>query len=221
MELKLRIRVSWYKAVPSFYPNSKVWQKVMNINVVGGGDLNFLVFEKHVDSLDFVNRIMVSDDNGEIKNQIEVNTQEKPVELTSIRNSNFQLAFYQGDGLGDAVWPTKLTAVKFHPDSSDYFIKEIDINGKYVGVFQTEEGIIVASSSQDKKNLYITLLDNEFNSLNKKTFSFEEEINVKYNYQVSDESLHLFNLRGQKGHLVFTDQFELRYSDIPLVKEGI
>ena len=117
--------------------------------------------------------------------------------------------------------PTKLTAVKFHPDSSDYFIKEIDINGKYVGVFQTEEGIIVASSSQDKKNLYITLLDNEFNSLNKKTFSFEEEINVKYNYQVSDESLHLFNLRGQKGHLVLLISLNYDIQIYRCVKEGI
>jgi hypothetical protein len=64
--------VKWYNAVPSYYPNSKVWQKVMDINVVGGGDLNFLVYESNVDSLDFINRILVSDDKGEIKNEIEV-----------------------------------------------------------------------------------------------------------------------------------------------------
>ncbi|MGM0582721.1 MAG: hypothetical protein ACQETL_18735 [Bacteroidota bacterium] len=213
--------VKWYNAVPSFYENSKVWQKVKDINVAGGGDLNFLVHESHVDSLDFINRIMVSDENGEIKNEIEVNTQEQPIELTSLRNSNFQLAFYQGDALGEAVRPTKLTAVKFHPDSSDYFIKEINVNGKYNGVFQTEAGIIVTSSSEDKKNIYVTLLDNEFNALDNKTFSFEEAIDIKHHYQVSDESLHLMNIRGEKGHLVFTDQFELRYSDIPIVEEGI
>lgn len=213
--------VKWYNAVPSFYPKSKVWQKVLDINVVGGGDLNFLSYESHVDSLDFINRILVVDENGETKNEIQVDTQEKPIELTSLRNSNFQLAFYQGDGLGDAVWPTNLTAVRFHPDSSDYFIKEININGKYNGVFQTEAGIIVTSSSEDKKNIYVTLLDNEFNTLSKKTFSFEEAIDIKYNYQVSDESLHLFNARGEKGHLVFTDQFEMRYSDIKIVEAGI
>ncbi|WMN11465.1 hypothetical protein QYS49_38455 [Marivirga salinae] len=213
--------VKWYNAVPSVYSNSKVWQKVPDINVVGGGDLNFLVYESHVDSLDFVNRILVSDENGEIKNEIEINTQEKPIELTSLRNSNFQLAFYQGDGLGDAVWPTNLTAIRFHPDSSDYFIKEVSINGKYNGVFQTEAGLIVTSSSEDKKNIYVTIMDNEFNALKKKTFSFEEEIDIKHYYQVSDESLHLFNAKGEKGHLVFTDQLELRYSDIPLIEGGI
>lgn len=102
----------------------------------GWGNLNFLVYERHVDSLDFINRILVSDEKGETINEIQVDTQEKPIELTSLRNSNFQLAFYQGDGLGDAVWPTNLTAVRFHPDSSDYFIKEINVNGKYIGVFK-------------------------------------------------------------------------------------
>ena len=97
---KVENRVSWYKAVPSFYPNSKVWQKVMNINVVGGGDLKLFGVREACRFLRFWKPDMVSDDNGEIKNQIEVNTQEKPVELTSIRNSNFQLAFYQGDGFG-------------------------------------------------------------------------------------------------------------------------
>lgn len=64
-------------------------------------------------------------------------------------------------------------------------------------------------------------MDNEFNALDNKTFSFEEAIDIKHHYQVSDESLHLMNIRGEKGHLVFTDQFELRYSDIPIVEEGI
>jgi hypothetical protein len=218
---KMEGNVKWYNAVPSYYPNSKVWQKVMDINVVGGGDLNFLVYESHVDSLDFINRILVSDDKGEIKNEIEVNTQEKPVELTSLRNSNLQLALYQGDGLGDAVWPTSLTVVRFHPDSSDYFIKEIDINGKYNGVFQTQSGILITASSEDMKNLHVTLLDNDFNSLNNKTFSFEEAIDIIHHYQVSDESLHLMNIKGEKGHLVLTDQFDLRYTDIPLAEEGI
>lgn len=218
---KIDAKVRWYNAVPSYYPNNKVWQKVMDINVAGGGDLNFLIYESHIDSLDFKNRIMVSDENGEIKNEIEIDTQEKPIELTSLRNSNFQLALYQGDGLGDVVWPKNLTIVKFHQDSSDYSIKEININGKYKGVFQTESGLILTSQSEDKKNIYFTLLDNEFNTLDNKTFSFEEAFEVKYNYQVSDESLHLINAIEEKGHLVFTDQFELRYSDIPVIKEGI
>ncbi|ADR21013.1 hypothetical protein MATR_13570 [Marivirga tractuosa] len=218
---KMGSKVRWYNAVPSFYGNGKVWQKVKDINVAGGGDLNFLVYESHADSLDFTNRILVSDESGEIKNEIEVHTQEQPVELTSLRNSNFQLALYQGDGLGDALWPTNLTIVKFHPDSSDYSIKEIDINGKYTGVFQTEKGIVVSAQSEDNKNIYLSLLDNNFNTLANKAFSFKEPIEIKYNYQVSGESLHLLSTRGEKGHLVFTDQFEIRYSDTPLIKEGI
>lgn len=33
---KTGANVKWYNAIPSYYPNSKVWQKVMDVNVVGG-----------------------------------------------------------------------------------------------------------------------------------------------------------------------------------------
>jgi hypothetical protein len=213
--------IQWYNAVPSKYESIKAWQKVTNINVVGGGDLNYLLFESHIDSLDFVNHIIVSDEKGEIKNDIMVDTQEKPVELISLRNSNLQLAFYQGDGLGDAVWPSFMTVVKFHPDSSEYTSKEIDIDGKFEGVFQTDAGIILVSSSEDGKNLYSSLFDSDFNSLKKNTFSFKEALNIKYTYQISESSLHLLNGKGETGHVVLTDELALRYSDISLSQDGI
>lgn len=213
--------IQWYNAVPSKYESNKAWQKVTNINVVGGGDLNYLLFESHIDSLDFVNHIIVSDEKGEIKNDIMVDTQEKPVELISLRNSNLQLAFYQGDGLGDAVWPSFMTVVKFHPDSSEYTSKEIDIDGKFEGVFQTDAGIILVSSSEDGKNLYSSLFDSDFNSLKKNTYSFKEALNIKYTYQISESSLHLLNGKGETGHVVLTDELALRYSDIPLTEDGI
>ncbi|WP_375581203.1 hypothetical protein ABWH96_09415 [Marivirga tractuosa] len=213
-------KVSWYNAVPSNYKSNKAWQNVAAINVVGGGDLNYLLYESHIDSLDFINHIVISNEKGEIKNDIEIDTQEKPVELIALRNSSLQLALYQGDGLGNAVWPNFITAVKFHPDSADYTIKEIDINGKYEGVFQTDAGIIILSSSEDQQSLNATLLDYEFNPLKKNSFTFSNPFEINYYYQLSEESLHLLSKNG-KGHFVFNDDLELRYSDIPILNEGI
>ncbi|WNB18778.1 hypothetical protein [Marivirga arenosa] len=209
-------KVRWYNAVPSLYQSNKAWQQINDISVAGGGDLNFLLYESHVDSLDFINHIVVADENGKIKNDIEIDTQEKPLELTALRNSNLQLALYQGDGLGDAIWPNFLTVVKFNPDSTDYVIKEIDINGKYEGIFQTEEGIILVSSSEDKMNIHATLFDVDFNSLKKQSYSFKEDFEIHYHYQLSDESLHLMSRQGEKGHFVLNDILELRYSDVEL-----
>ncbi|SMG08439.1 hypothetical protein SAMN05661096_00135 [Marivirga sericea] len=212
--------VSWYNAVSSNYKSNKAWQKITAMNVVGGGDLNYLLYESHIDSLDFRNQIVVSNEKGQIKNKIKVDTQEKPVELVALRNSSLQLAFYQGDGLGNAVWPNTLTIAKFHPDSTDYSIKEIDINGKYEGVFQTDAGIIILSSSEDQKNIFATLLDVDFNELKKSSFSFSAATEINYYYQLSDESLHLIS-KSEKGHFVFNDNLSLRYADIPVSKEGI
>jgi len=209
--------IKWYNAVPSIYKSNNAWQKVNDLHVVGGGDLSYLLYESHIDSLDFVNHIIMANEKGEIKNDLLIDTQEKPVKLTSLRNSNLQLALYQGDGLGDAVWPSFITAVEFHPDSSDYTMKEIDINGKYEGVFQTESGIILVASSEDKKRLFTTLLDHEFNFLKKKTFSFSDEIEIQHSYQVSENSLHLMNFDGKDGHVVLSDDLELCYSDIPII----
>jgi hypothetical protein len=218
---KNKEKVVWYNAVPSKYKANMAWQKVMDINVVAGGDLSYLLYESHNDSLDFVNQIVVANEKGEIKNKIEINTQEKPVKLTALRNSNLQLAFYQGDGLGDAVWPNKLTVVKFHPDSVDYSSKEIDINGKLRAIFQTDAGLILVSSSEDGRSLFTSLFDDEFNSLKKASFNFSKPVDVKYNYQISENSLHLLNPEDGNGHLVLTDELELGYSDIPQTIEGI
>ncbi|WKV11017.1 hypothetical protein [Marivirga harenae] len=214
-------KIQWYNAVPSKYESNSAWQNVTNINVVGGGDLNYLLFESHIDSLDFVNHIILSNEKGEIKNDILIDTQEKPVELISLRNSNMQMAFYQGDGLGDVVWPSFMTVVKFHPDSSEYASKQIDINGKFEGVFQTDAGIVLVSSSEDGKNFYSSLFDSDLNSVKKNSFSFTEVLKIKYAYQISESSLHLLNERGEPGHIVLTDGLELRYSDIPLSQDGI
>ncbi|HET8861366.1 hypothetical protein [Marivirga sp.] len=213
--------VSWYNAVPSAYEVNQSWQKISDINVVGGGDINFLLYERHIDSLDFLNKIIVSNEAGEVKNQIEVETQEKPIELVSLRNSNMQIALYQGEGFGDAVWPNFLTVVKYQADSTDYSIKEIDINGKYNGIFQTERGIIITSSSEDLKSLNVSVFDDDFNSIKKKTFRFESPLDINYYYQVSDESLNLLTKRGDKGHIVLSDELELRYSDIPVVENEV
>jgi len=213
--------IKWYNAVPSNYKSNKAWQKVNDLHVVGGGDLSYLLYESHIDSLDFVNHIIMANEKGEIKNDLLIDTQEKPIKLTSLRNSNLQLALYQGDGLGDAVWPSFITAVKFHPDSADYTMKEIDINGKYEGVFQTESGIILVASSEDKKRLFTTLFDYEFNPLKKRTFNFSDEIKVEHSYQVSENSLHLMNFNGEDGHVVLSDDLELRYSDMPIIKEDL
>jgi hypothetical protein len=213
-------KVQWYNRAPSSYKLNQAWQNIAGFSVVGGGDLNYLLYESHIDSLDFINRIIVSDEKGGLKNDIIVDTQEKPLELIALRNSNLQLGLYQGDGLGNAVWPSFLTVVKFNPDSSDYAIKEVDINGKYEGVFQTDAGIIILSSSKDSKTLYASLFDYQFNILKKKAFSFTEPTEINYYYQVSEESLHLMSKSG-KGHFVFNDSLELRYSEIPIIEEGI
>lgn len=214
-------KVQWYNAVPSNYESNKAWQKVNSINVIGGGDISYLLYESHVDSLDFVNQIVVADEKGEIKNRIEIDTQEKPIEMVSLRNSNLHLALYQGDGLGDAVWPSYMTTVKFNPDSADYIIKEVDINGKFEAVFQTDAGIIIVSSSEDNKTLFTSLFDNDFNPLKKNMLNFQEPSEISYYYQISEESLHLMDKNSEKGHFVLNDNLELRYSDIPLSQEGI
>jgi len=214
-------KVQWYNAVPSVYKSNTAWQKVNDMNVVGGGDVSYLLYESHTDSLNFINHVVVANEKGEIKNDILIDTQEKPIKLVSLRKSSLQMALYQGDGLGDAVWPNSLTVVQFHSDSSDYMIKEVDINGKYEGVFQTDAGIIIVSSSEDKRHLFATVFDAEFKPKNRKAFSFSNELDVFYSYQISENSLHLLNKREEEGHVVITDELELRYSDIPLSEEGI
>jgi hypothetical protein len=207
--------ILWYENQPTLTKGATEWQQIGGVSLASGGDATFSLYRRNTDSLNFRNSLIKINQLGKVVNEIEVDTENQPVFLSDLRNKEEHLAIYQGDGFDQAAWPTEVSIVKFHPDSSNYLIRELDINGAFVGFFQLDDASIFVSKSRDGQSINFTKVSEAFEVLKKQSFQFTENQYLRFIYKISDQSLHLVAAKVA-GHIVVNDRLELIYSEAEL-----